>query len=110
MNMKIPFAAALLAMAACSSGKGADNSVCGKAAGPLAGIVMLETDAKESPDDLDKLEAEVAAVCKETKAEETAKAALECYVENKGTPGYHLFKKCPEQPGKALIEAVVAKH
>ena len=107
--MKLPFAAMVL-VAACSSGKSADNSVCGKAAGPLAGIVMLETPAKESPDDLDKLEAEVAAVCKQTKAEETAKEALECYVENAGAAGYRLFKACPEQPGKDLIAAVVAKH
>lgn len=59
---------------------------------------------------MDTFERELVAECRAQKTEETAKAALDCYDQNHGAIGYRLFKACPEQPGRALVDAVVAKH
>lgn len=103
-------ASTVAAFIGCSGG-GASDSLCGKAAKPLAGIVLLEAkDADGGVEILKTFESEVAAECTAKKLEETSKDALQCYVDNKGERGYFIFKKCPEEPGKALVSAVVAKH
>jgi hypothetical protein len=111
MNHKIALSVLLFALATgCGGGKAAP-SACSKAASALGGIVMLEVPGvTKDPKELDRFEAELTAECKATKLEETAKEALECYDENHSKIGYRLFKACPEQPGRALIDAVVAKH
>lgn len=102
----------LVALGACSQGgAGGGSSLCAKAAGPLAGIVALEAkDAGSDPGIMKTFESELTAECTAQKAEETAKDALECYDKNRSAIGYRLFKSCPEEPGKALVGAVVAKH
>jgi hypothetical protein len=88
-----------------------DSSPCGKAALPLAGIVVLEVkDSGKDPSIMDTFERELFAECKAQKTEDSAKDALACYDKNHGAIGYRLFKACPEQPGRALVDAVVAKH
>ncbi|HEY0135839.1 MAG TPA: hypothetical protein VGB85_17260 [Nannocystis sp.] len=112
-QIKIVLAALSLTMiaGACSGGAAGGNSLCEKAAAPLSGIVLLEVkDAGDDPAILKTFKAELAAECTAQKTEETAKDALECYDKNASALGYRIFKTCPEQPGKALIAAVVAKH
>lgn len=112
MTKRIFFSTSFLLVAigvACSGG--ANDSLCGKAAKPLAGIVLLEAkDAEGGPEILNTFESELAAECTAKKLEESTKDALQCYHDNKGERGYFIFKKCPEEPGKALVAAVVAKH
>jgi hypothetical protein len=101
----------LFAAACGSKGGGSDSSPCGKAALPLAGIVVLEVkDSGKDPSIMDTFERELIAECKTQRTEETAKDALLCYDKNHTAMGYRLFKACPEQPGRALVDAVVAKH
>jgi len=102
---------ALSVLFACSGGGGDDSSLCGKAAAPLAGIVVLEAKDKGSdPSIMKTFKSELIAECNAKKLEETAKDTLECYDKNASERGYFIFKKCPEEPGKALVAAVVAKH
>src|SRR5690348_9266151 len=101
----------LLLAVGCGSSKSADtSSPCGKAAAPLAGIVLLEVKHADDPKVLDTFQAELAGECKAQKLDETAKDALDCYDKNHDKMGYRLFKECPEQPGRALLDAVDAKH
>ena len=101
----------LVAVGVACSGGGASNSLCGKASKPLAGIVLLEAkNADGGPEILKTLQSEVEAECTAKKLEETAKEALECYDTNRSERGYFIFKKCPEEPGKSLVAAVVEKR
>ena len=96
---------------ACSGGAAGGKSLCDRSAGPLSGIVLLEVkDSDDDPAILKTFKAELAAECTAQKLEESAKDALECYDKNASAIGYRIFKACPEQPGKALVAAVVAKH
>ena len=110
-TIQISLAALTLTIAGCSGGAAGGNTLCAKAASPLAGIVLLEVkDAGDDPAILKTFQAELTAECVAQKSDETAKDALECYDKNSSALGYRIFKTCPEQPGKALIAAVVAKH
>ena len=96
---------------ACSGGAAGGKSLCDRGAAPLSGIVLLEVkDSGNDPAILKNFKAELAAECTAQKLEESAKDALECYDKNASAIGYRIFKACPEQPGKALVAAVVAKH
>ncbi len=114
MNTKALLSALTLTtmmMGACSGGGAGGKSLCDRGAAPLSGIVLLEVkEAGDDPAILKTFKAELAAECTAQKLEETAKDALECYDKNASAIGYRIFKACPEQPGKALIAAVVAKH
>lgn len=88
---------------------------CGAAAGPLAGIAILEV--KNVPDGKDEgvkfvhqLESELTQACDEKGFEKTKGDALTCYAANKGKAGYRVLKGCDEAPGKELVAAVVDKH
>ncbi|MDC0721350.1 hypothetical protein [Nannocystis bainbridge] len=112
LSFKLSLAALFVAASvtsACSGG--ADDSLCAKAAGPLAGIVLLEAkETGDSPEIMKTLKSEVAAECQAQKLEEKHKDVLECYDKNRSAMGYRIFKSCAEEPGKTLIAAVVAKH
>ncbi|WP_434419699.1 hypothetical protein [Nannocystis pusilla] len=108
LSLAALFVAALVAPA-CSGGD--EDSLCAKAAGPLAGIVILEAkETGDSPEIMKTLKSEVKAECQAQKLEEKHKDVLECYDKNRSAMGYRLFKTCAEEPGKTLIAAVVAKH
>jgi len=102
------FVAALVAPA-CSGAGG--SSLCAKAAGPLAGIVVLEAkDTGDDPGIMKTFQSELTAECEAQKIEEKHKDVLECYDKNRSAMGYRLFKSCAEEPGKTLITTVVNKH
>ena len=94
-----------------SKGSAGGSPACRKAALPLAGIVVLEVkDSGSNPSVMDTFESELVAACVAQKTDQTSKEALECYDKNQSARGYFLFKACPEPPGRALVDAVVAKH
>lgn len=97
------------------SGEAKAQTGCGAAAGPLAGIAILEV--KSVPDGKDEgvkfvhqLESELTQACDEKGFEKTKGDALACYAANKGKAGYRVLKGCDEAPGKELVAAVVDKH
>lgn len=103
------------AASASPSAEAKPETACGAAAGPLAGIAILEV--KSVPEGqgegvkfVRQLESELTKVCDEKGFEKTKGDALACYAANKGKAGYRVLKGCDEAPGKELVAAVVDKH
>ncbi len=81
----------------------------------LSGIAILEV--KDVPDEPEagaklvrQLKEELTAECVAKGLDKSATEALTCYEKNKGKAGYRVLKGCDEKPGRALLDAVVAKH
>ncbi len=120
--MKRPALAILLLLAplavACGSKEstaqkedGKTSALCREVGGALDGVVILEAkDTGTGPSIMDAIAKELEAECTAQKAEEKSKAALECYSAHAKEMGYRMFKSCPQEPAKALVAAVVAKH